>query len=67
MNKITVHTILDGIGIRALREYIYRHLQAPDFHSHDFTSNFGRFFPDEYNQMLELHARKGQLKNEIRQ
>lgn len=58
MPKTTVHTILQEIGIRALREYIYKHLPAPDFHSHDFTRNFERHFATQYIQMQGLYARK---------
>ena len=58
MPKTTVHTILQEIGIRALREYIYKHLPAPDFHSHDFTRNFERHFTTQYIQMQGLYARK---------
>lgn len=61
-NKTTAFTILYGIGFCKLHEYIYK-LPSPDFHSHDFTSNFGRFFPDEYDQMLELYENRCKTKN----
>ena len=61
MPKTTVHTILQEIGIRALREYIYKHLPAPDFHSHDFTRNFERHFTTQYIQMQGLYARKSTI------
>lgn len=64
MPKTTVHTILQEIGIRALREYIYKYLPAPDFHSHDFTRNFEHHFTTQYIQMQGLYAHKYNPQNE---
>lgn len=61
MPKTTVHTILQEIGIRALREYIYKYLPAPDFHSHDFTRNFEHHFTTQYIQMQGLYAHKSTI------
>ena len=61
MPKTPVHTILQEIGFRALHEYIYKYLPAPDFHSHDFTRNFEHNFTTQYIQMQGLYAHKSTI------
>ncbi len=58
MPKTTVQTILQEIGICVLREYIYKRLPAPDFHSHDFTRSFEHYFEAQYIQMQGLYVHK---------
>ena len=61
MPKTTVHTILQEIGIRALREYIYKYLSSQDINTHDFTRNLEHHFTNKYIQMQGLYAHKSTI------